>query len=125
MKEVGFESAFTFIYSKRPGTPAAEIDDPTPREVIQERFDRLAELVAQQAFDANQVEFGRIVEALVEGVSKRDGDVLVGHSPKNKTVHFRAPEGVEPDSLIGKLVDVKVEEARTWYLRGPMVGEPR
>lgn len=125
VKEVGFESAFTFIYSKRPGTPAAEIDDPTPREVIQERFDRLAELVARQAFDANQVELGRTVEALVEGVSKRDGDVLVGHSPKNKTVHFRAPEGIEPDSLVGKLVDVKVEEARTWYLRGPMVGEPR
>jgi tRNA-2-methylthio-N6-dimethylallyladenosine synthase len=125
VREVGFASAFTFIYSKRPGTPAAKIDDPTPREVIQERFDRLADLVADLAHDANQVELGKEVEALVEGVSKRDSNVLVGHSPKNKTVHFECPAGTEPESLIGKLVTVKVEEAKTWYLRGPMVGEAR
>ncbi len=125
VREVGFASAFTFIYSKRPGTPAAKIDDPTPREVIQERFDRLAELVADLAHEANQVELGQEVEALVEGTSKRDANVLVGHSPKNKTVHFECPEGTDPESLIGKLVTVKVEEAKTWYLRGPMVGEAR
>lgn len=125
VREVGFASAFTFIYSKRPGTPAAKIDDPTPREVIQERFDRLADLVADLAHDANQVELGKEVEALVEGVSKRDSNVLVGHSPKNKTVHFECPAGTEPESLIGKLVTVKVDEAKTWYLRGPMVGEAR
>ena len=125
VREVGFASAFTFIYSKRPGTPAAKIDDPTPREVIQERFDRLAALVADLAHDANQVELGRTVEALVEGASKRDERVLVGHSPKNKTVHFEASEGCDPQELVGKLVDVRVDEARTWYLRGPMVGEPR
>ena len=125
VREVGFASAFTFIYSKREGTPAAKIFDPTPREVIQERFDRLAALVADLAHEANQVELGNTVEALVEGLSKRNPQVLVGHSPKNKTVHFEVPGGVEPASLIGKLVDVKVEEAKTWYLRGPMVGSPR
>ena len=125
VREVGFASAFTFIYSKREGTPAAKIFDPTPREVIQERFDRLAALVADLAHEANQVELGNTVEALVEGLSKRNPQVLVGHSPKNKTVHFEVPEGVDPASLIGKLVDVKVEEAKTWYLRGPMVGSPR
>ena len=125
VREVGFASAFTFIYSKRPGTPAAKIDDPTPREVIQGRFDRLAELVAELAHDANQPELGRTVEALVEGPSKRDPNVLVGHSRKNKTVHFEVPEGRDAASLVGKLVDVRVYEARTWYLRGPMVGEPR
>lgn len=125
VREVGFSSAFTFIYSKRPGTPAAKIDDPTPREVIQERFDRLAALVADLAHEANQVELGHTVEALVEGPSKRDADILVGHSPKNKTVHFEIPEGHKAQDLVGKLVDVRVEEARTWYLRGPMVGDPR
>ena len=125
VREVGFASAFTFIYSKRPGTPAAKIDDPTPREVIQERFDRLAELVATQAHEVNQEELGRTVEALVEGPSKRDPNVLVGHSPKNKTVHFAVPSGVDSEGLVGKLVDVTVDEARTWYLRGSMVGEPR
>lgn len=81
--------------------------------------------MADLAHDANQVELGRTVEALVEGASKRDERVLVGHSPKNKTVHFEAPEGCDPHELVGKLVDVRVDEARTWYLRGPMVGEPR
>ena len=125
VREVGFSSAFTFIYSKRPGTPAAKIEDPTPHEVIQDRFDRLAELVADLAHDANQAELGNTVEALVEGPSKRDPRILVGHSPKNKTVHFEAREGLAPSDLVGKLVDVKVDEARTWYLRGPMVGEPK
>ena len=48
----------------------------------------------------------------------------MGHSPKNKTVHFEIPEGHKAQDLVGKLVDVRVEEARTWYLRGPMVGDP-
>ena len=125
VREAAFSSAFTFIYSKRPGTPAAKIVDPTPHEVIQDRFDRLAEQVAQQAHDANQKELGGSVLALVEGSSKRDDAVLVGHSEKNQTVHFSAPEGVDPSSLVGRICEVHVDEARTWYLRGTMVGDPR
>ena len=125
VREAAFSSAFTFIYSKRPGTPAAKIVDPTPHEVIQDRFDRLAEQVAQQAHDANQKELGGSVLALVEGSSKRDEAVLVGHSEKNQTVHFSAPEGVDPISLVGRICEVHVDEARTWYLRGTMVGDPR
>ena len=125
VREAAFSSAFTFIYSKRPGTPAAKIEDPTPHEVIQDRFDRLAEQVAQQAHDANQKELGGSVLALVEGSSKRDDAVLVGHSEKNQTVHFSAPEGVDSSSLVGRICEVHVDEARTWYLRGTMVGDPR
>ena len=125
VREAAFSSAFTFIYSRRPGTPAATIADPTPHEVIQDRFDRLAEQVAQQAHDANQKELGGSVLALVEGGSKRDGAVLVGHSEKNQTVHFSAPEGIDPSSLVGRICEVHVDEARTWYLRGTMVGDPR
>ena len=125
VREVGYASAYTFIYSKRPGTPAAKIVDDTPREVIQGRFERLAQLVAELSHEANQADLGALVEVLVEGGSKRDDQIMVGHSPKNQTVHFQLPEGYEPDELVGKLVDVRVEEARTWYLRGTVEGDPR
>ena len=125
VREVGFDSAYTFIYSKRAGTPAAEIVDDTPREVIQERFERLASLVAELSHESNQVDLGALVEVLVEGTSKRDERVLVGHSQKNQTVHFELPANRTVQELIGKLVDVRVDEARTWYLRGSVEGEPR
>lgn len=125
VREVGFSSAYTFIYSKRPGTPAATMPDDTPHEVIQGRFDRLAELVADLAHEANQKDLGHTVEVLVEGPSKRDRNVMVGHSRKNQTVHFIPPEEYTEEELIGKLVDVRVDEARTWYLRGSMSGDPR
>ena len=125
VRAVGFDSAFTFIYSKRPGTPAAEIVDETPHEVIQGRFERLAELVATLSHDANQKDLGASVEVLVEGCSKRDERVLVGHSRKNQTVHFALPDGSSASDYVGKLVDVQVDEARTWYLRGIPQGEPR
>jgi len=99
--------------------------DDTPREVIQERFDRLVDLVAELAFKANQPFLGTTVEALVEGSSKRDPGVMVGHSPRNQTVHFPLPVGADPADYVGKMVDVKVEEARTWYLRGTPSGNPR
>lgn len=125
VRKVGFSSAYTFIYSKREGTPAAKMKDNTAREVIQERFDRLANLVAQQSFDANQKDLGTISEVLVEGSSKRDHAVMVGHSRKNQTVHFDLPDGLVADDLVGRLVDVRVKTARTWYLSGPIVGDPR
>ena len=125
VREASFSSAYTFIYSRRPGTPAAEMADDTPREVIQERFDRLAALVADQAHEANQAFLGGLVSVLVEGVSKRDAGVLVGHSEHNQTVHFALPDGRSSEGLVGSIVDVRVDEARTWYLRGAVVGEPR
>ncbi|MGN8688537.1 tRNA (N6-isopentenyl adenosine(37)-C2)-methylthiotransferase MiaB [Atopobiaceae bacterium HCP3S3_F7] len=125
VEEVGFSAAYTFIYSKRPGTPAARMQDDTPHEVIQDRFDRLVALVERLAHDANQGELGREVGVLVEGTSKRDDAVLVGHSEKNVTVHFPAPDGASLDSLVGKIVPVHVDEARTWYLRGTVCGEAR
>lgn len=125
VKEAGFSSAFTFIYSPRPGTPAAKMPNDTPHEVIQERFDRLADQVARQAHDANQADLGTLSTVLVEGTSKRDDSVLVGHSEKNQTVHFCLPEGLGAEDLIGKIVDVRVREAKTWYLRGEVEGDPR
>ena len=125
VREAAFSSAFTFIYSRRPGTPAAKIPDDTPREVIQERFDRLADQVAKQAHEANQDDLGKVVKVLVEGPSKRDENVLVGHSEKNRTVHFPVPPGLSEREVVGRIARVRVEEARTWYLRGEMEGAPR
>ena len=122
VKKVGYHQVFTFIYSKREGTPAAKMVDDTPHEVIQERFDRLVDLVQEQAYKANQPEVGHTVEVLVEGASKRDENILVGKSPKNQTVHAPIEPGIDIDSVVGKFVNVRIEEARTWYLRGSVVG---
>lgn len=123
VREAGFSAAYTFIFSPRPGTPAAKMVDDTPHEVIQERFERLAGQVAQQAHDANQEDLGQLVEVLVEGPSKRDASVMVGHSEKNRTVHFTLPEGISVEQATGSIASVRVDEARTWYLRGAVEGE--
>lgn len=125
VEEVGFSSAFTFIYSRRDGTPAAKIRDDTPHEVIQERFERLAKTVEDLAHAANQPFLNATVESLVEGPSDRNARVMVGHSPRNQTVLFDLPDGVDSGDLVGKMVDVDVSEAKTWYLRGAMKGDPR
>ena len=119
--EVGYNQVFTFIYSKREGTPAAKIEDSTPHEVIQARFDRLVDLVQDRAFEANQVDDGTLVDVLVEGASKRNPELLSGKSPKNQTVHAPLPAGWTADDLAGHIVRVHVDQARTWYLSGHLV----
>ncbi len=117
-KEVGFESAFTFIYSPREGTPAAKMEDNVPMEVKKERLYRLNNLVAEMSKKAMKKYEGQIVEVLVEGESKNNPDVLAGYTRRNKLVNFTGPK-----SAIGKIVKVKITEAKTWSLNGEMVGE--
>ena len=121
IKEVGYHQVFTFIYSKREGTPAAKMEDDTPYEVIQERFQRLVDLVQEKAWQANQADLGCRVEVLVEGASKRNPHLLVGKSPKNQTVHARIPEGKTIEDLVGTFATIEVTEAKTWYLQGNLV----
>jgi tRNA-2-methylthio-N6-dimethylallyladenosine synthase len=123
VRAVGYSQAFTFIYSRREGTPAASLEDATPREVVQERFDALVALVQQSAWEQNQKELGCVLPVLFEGASKRDERILAGRSPKNQTVHVALPEGGAVDEFAGRLCDVRIEEARTWYLRGSLVGQ--
>ena len=120
VEEVGYSQVFTFIYSKREGTPAASMKDDTPREVIQERFDRLVGIVQDQAWKANQAELGKMVDVLVEGMSKRDSSLITGKSPKNQTVHAPIPSGIDIRDLAGNIVPVRVQEAKTWYLKGEL-----
>lgn len=121
--EVGYHQVYTFLYSKREGTPAARLDDPTPREVVQERFDRLVDLVQKRAYEVNQCDVGSTIDVLVEDASKRDAALLRGKSPKNQTVHAPIPAGVTIDDIAGSIVSVRVDEAKTWYLTGTIVGE--
>lgn len=116
VEEVGFDAAFTFIYSPREGTPAAVKKDDVPMEVKKERLQRLNELVNKQSKDAMVNHIGKIVKVLVEGVSKKDDTVLSGHTEQNKVVNFKGPE-----SIIGEIVEVKINEARTWSLNGELV----
>lgn len=124
VKDMRYHQVFTFIYSKREGTPAAKWSDPTPRELIQKRFDRLVELVQASAYECNQADANATLEVLVEGLSRRDSGLLVGKSPKNQTVHAPLPEGLTIEELRGTIVPVRVEEARTWYLKGSVLAAP-
>lgn len=121
--EVGYHQVYTFIYSKREGTPAARLEDPTPREVIQERFDRLVDVVQKRAYEANQHDVGSTVAVLVEGASKRDATLLRGKSPKNQTVHAPIPTGTTIKELTGSIVSVRIDEAKTWYLSGELIND--
>ena len=121
IEQVGYHQVFTFLYSKREGTPAARMEDSTPHDVIQERFERLVALVQDRAFEVNQVDNHAIVSVLVEGTSKRDNTILTGRSPKNQTVHAPIPEGLSINDLQGTIVPVQIEQARAWYLRGKVL----
>lgn len=118
---VGYHQVFTFIYSKREGTPAAKMVDNTPHVVIQNRFDRLVDIVQKHAYEKNQLDLGATVPVLVEGTSKRDELLIAGKSPKNQTVHAPLPSGVSAQQLAGTIVDVHIDEAKTWHLSGKIV----
>ncbi len=117
-REVGYETAYTFIYSPREGTPAAKMEDNVPMEVKKERLQRLNNLVNELSAEAMKKYEGQIVEVLVDGESKNNPDVLAGYTTKNKLVNF-----IGPKSAIGKIVKVKITEAKTWSLNGEMVEE--
>nr|WP_198653267.1 tRNA (N6-isopentenyl adenosine(37)-C2)-methylthiotransferase MiaB [Actinocorallia populi] len=116
VREARFSSAFTFQYSKRPGTPAATMADQVPKEVVQARYERLVELQEQISWDENKKQVGRTLELLVaEGEGSKDGATrrLSGRAPDNRLVHFQRPEQeVRP----GDLVTVEVTYAAPHHL---------
>ncbi|MEK3935004.1 tRNA (N6-isopentenyl adenosine(37)-C2)-methylthiotransferase MiaB [Sporosarcina sp. FSL W7-1349] len=116
-KEVGFEMAYTYIYSPREGTPAAKMVDNIPMEVKRERLQRLNKLVNDMSAESMKPYKGKTVKVLVEGESKKNPDVLAGYTEKNKLVNFKAPR-----SVIGEIVYVKITEAKTWSLDGEYLG---
>lgn len=116
VEEVRYDSAYTFIYSPRHGTPAAGMEDDISEEVKKVRLQRLMEVVNRIAREKNEELQGQVVELLVEGESKNNPDVLSGRTRSNKLVHF-----VGPKDCIGKFVHVKITEAKTWTLYGELL----
>lgn len=116
MEEVGFEAAYTFIYSPREGTPAAARKDDVSMEVKKKRLHRLNELVNKQSAESMKKLKNKVVKVLVEGESKKDPNVLAGYTEQNKVVNFKGSK-----SIIGKIVDVHITETRTWSLNGVLV----
>jgi tRNA-2-methylthio-N6-dimethylallyladenosine synthase len=112
VEEVGYDSAFTFVYSPRHGTEAADLPDQVPDEVKRERIERLVEVVQRIAAEKNAERVGRLEEVLVEGASRTDERLLRGRTRRNTTVNFAG------DVCPGELVDVLVEGATSTTLRG-------
>lgn len=115
VRECQFDGGFTFIYSPRAGTPAARMTDNVPMEVKKERLQRLNKLMDELSAKSNTKYQDKIVEVLVEGESRKNAEVLSGHTRTNKVVNFRGPK-----SLIGQLVKVKVTRTKMWSLDGEL-----
>ena len=113
VEKVGFDSAFTFIYSKRTGTPAASMENQVPEDVVKDRFDRLLKLVQQKASEASARFTGSVQKVLVEDVNEHDETMVTGRMSNNLLVHFKGT----PD-LIGQIVDVHLEECKGFYYIG-------
>jgi len=112
VEEVGYDSAFTFVYSPRSGTEAAQMTDQVPEEVKRDRMERLVEVVQRIAAARNAARVGLVEEVLVEGPSRTDQALLRGRTRRNTTVNFAGPG--EP----GELVPVRIEGATSTTLRG-------
>jgi tRNA-2-methylthio-N6-dimethylallyladenosine synthase len=112
VKEVGYDSAFTFVFSPRRGTEAATMEAQVPEELKQERIERLVEIVHRVAEERNRTRIGRVEEVLAEGPSRTDPSVRRGRTRRNTTVNFTG--AAQP----GDLVFVKIVDATSTTLRG-------
>ncbi|HCI12898.1 MAG TPA: tRNA (N6-isopentenyl adenosine(37)-C2)-methylthiotransferase MiaB [Gallionellaceae bacterium] len=113
--DVGFDVSFSFVYSPRPGTPAAELQDDTPAEVKSARLARLQARIDELEQQVNQSMLGTVQRVLVEGVSKKDAQELAARADNNRVVNFRGSPG-----MIGRFVDVKITEVVRHTLRGEL-----
>ncbi|RKM62611.1 tRNA (N6-isopentenyl adenosine(37)-C2)-methylthiotransferase MiaB [Butyrivibrio sp. XB500-5] len=116
VNKVKFDNAFTFIYSKRAGTPAAKFEDQVPEKEVKENFDRLLKVVQETAKEQAAKLIGRCEDVLVEGVNEHDSSLMTGRMSNNTLVHF--PGGEE---LIGSFVKVKLIECHGFYYFGEKI----
>ena len=115
VKRVQYDNAFTFIYSKRTGTPAAAMEQ-VPEETVKEGFDRLLKVVQDTARERVELLQGQTLEALVEGVNEQDDSLLTGRLSNNTIVHFKGEK-----ELIGKIIPVYLKECHGFYYLGELV----
>ena len=114
--EVGYDAAFTFIYSPRRGTPAAKMEDPITYETKVRRFKELVNHLENSISQKSNAMIGRVYPVLVEGVSKTNKKMFSGYTENNKLVHFEADE-----TLVGQIVNVKITESHTYSMIGELV----
>ena len=118
--DVGFDNSFSFIFSPRPGTPAANLHDDTPHEVKLRRLQHLQGVINDSITRISESRMGTVQRILVEGPSKRDDTELMGRTECNRVVNF-----VGQPRLIGNMVDVTITDTRTYSLRGEVVTQDR
>lgn len=116
LEEVRFDAAYTFIYSKREGTPAAARPDQVPEETVKKRFEKLVETQNRISRELNDAMIGSLETVLVEGRSKTNPDRLTGRTEGNKIVNFSVPEGKNAEP--GDFVKVRITSVQTWSLEG-------
>ncbi len=112
-KECKYDSAFTFIYSPREGTPAAKMEDNVSKEEKEQRLYKLNEIINKYAKEANDKLVGKVMKVLLENVSEKDESMLTGYTDTMKLVNVKADK-----KYIGKIVNVKITDAKTWSLDG-------
>ncbi|MEG2901782.1 MAG: TRAM domain-containing protein, partial [Massilia sp.] len=117
--DVNFDNSFSFIFSKRPGTPAANLEDDTPHEVKLARLQRLQALIDANTRKHSAAMVGTVQRVLVEGYAKKDATQLQGRAENNRVVLF--PVDATNVQLIGQLVDVRISASHDYYLRGELV----
>jgi tRNA-2-methylthio-N6-dimethylallyladenosine synthase len=116
IEEIGFDQSFSFIYSPRPGTPAASLPDDVPLEVKKARLARLQAQINEQARAISEGMVGTVQKILVEGVSRKNDEEVSGRTENNRVVNFPADK-----SVIGRFVEVRITEAYPNSLRGELI----
>jgi len=119
INDIGYDTSFSFVFSPRPGTPAANLADDTPYEVKLKRLQHLQATVEANARKISQQMVGSVQRILVEGPSKKDPQELQGRTENNRVVNFAA--GPNPARLIGQLIDVNIVQAFPYSLRGELL----
>ena len=114
--DIGFDQSFSFIYSARPGTPAADLPDNTPHEIKKQRLARLQQAIASNAEEYSQAMVGTVQRVLVEGVSRKSDKQISGRTENNRVVNFDGDAGIS-----GSFVDVKITDAFPNSLQGEIV----
>ena len=116
IRKARYCTAFTFIYSKRTGTPAAKMENQVPEYVVKDRFDRMLQVLNPIVHEVTEEQVGKVLPVLVEEVSKHDENILTGRTEQNTLVHFSGSK-----DLIGQMVPVKIIENKTFYVIGERI----
>ena len=116
IEDIGYDASFSFVFSPRPGTPAANLHDDTPHEVKLRRLQELQAVINGNIKSISESLVGKVQRILVEGASKRDGSELMGRTECNRVVNFAGGQ-----RLVGQMVDVTITEAKAYTLRGEVL----